>query len=156
MNPQEKLDALCARKGIKLPPPPQAVGVYQPMVVSGGFAFLSGQLSKDSEGKLITGKVGKDLTVEQARVAAEWAAFQALSVVRSKINLSRVKQIATVRGFVHCTSDFYQHSDVMNAASEILVEVFGDAGRHARTSVGVITLPLNAAVELELTLELQK
>ncbi len=148
-------DEKLKRRGLKLPPSPKPVGSYRPVLLAGGFAFLSGQISKDAEGKVVTGKVGKDLTVEEGRRAAEWAALQALGLIRSEIGADRIEQIVRVLGFVQSADNFYGQSDVMNAASELFVELLGEKGRHVRTSVGVASLPLNAAVELELTLKVQ-
>ena len=155
MTADEALNRVLRRLGVKLPAVGKPVGVYQPLVVSGGFGFLSGQISKDSEGKILTGRVGADLTLEDGRRAAQWAVLQALSVVQSGLGLAKVEQVARLAGYVQAAAEFHRESEVMNAASELLVEVFGDYGRHARTSVGVAGLPLNAAVEIELTLGLR-
>lgn len=155
MTPEEALEEACGRLGLKLPPAPKPVGVYQPVVLTGGFAFLSGQISRDSEGKVVTGKLGKELTVEQGKRAAEWAALQALSLIRSEMGLNKIERLTRLVGYVQSTPDFYQQSEVMNAASELFVAVLGEKGRHARTAMGAASLPLNAAVELELTLRLR-
>jgi len=143
------------RRGLELPPVPKPVGLYQPIVRAGGFAFLSGQISKDSKGKILAGKVGGELTVEEGKQAARWAVLQAVSLIDSEVGPDRLEQIVRMAGFVQSAPDFYGQSDVMNAASELLTELFGPKGRHARTSVGVPSLPLNAAVEIELTLKIQ-
>ena len=155
MTSDEALEHACGRRRLRLPPAPKPVGVYQPLVLAGGFAFLSGQISKDSEGKVLSGKVGQDLSIEEGREAAEWATLQALSLIQAEVGLHRVERIARLVGYVQSAANFYEQSDVMNAASEIFSEVLGEKGRHARTSVGVVSLPLNAAVEIELTLKLQ-
>lgn len=154
MSLTQALERVLARRGLKLPPPPKPVGSYRPFVVEEGFAFLSGQISKDAEGRVITGKVGKELAVEEGKRAAEWAALQAVSLIQSEVGLEKVKQVVRVTGFVQSEPDFYGQSEVMNGASEIFVELFGEKGRHARSAVGVAGLPLNAAVELEVTLKL--
>ena len=155
MTPDENLERLCGRLGLSLPQVPKPVGVYRPVMITGGFAFLSGQISKDAEGKIIMGKVGGDLPLEGGKQAARWASLQALSLIRVEIGLDRVEGLARLVGYIQSSADFHQQSDVMNAASEIFLEIFGEAGRHARTSVGVASLPLNAAVEVELTLKLR-
>lgn len=132
------------------------LGNYLPFVIAGDFAFLSGQLSRDPEGKIITGKVGKDIDVEEGKQAARFAAEQAVNLIKSQMGLNRIERVARMVGFVQSAGDFYGQSDVMNAASDLLVEKLGEKGRHARTSIGVASLPLNAAVELELTLKLTK
>lgn len=151
----QKVDEIVNRLGLTLPHPAKPVGVYQPVVLSGGFAFLSGQLSKDAEGRLVMGKVGQELNLEQARQAARLALLQAVSLIRSEIGLERFERVVRMVGFIQSAPDFYAHSEVMNAASELWVEIFGEKGKHVRTSIGVASLPLNAAVEIELTLKLQ-
>lgn len=148
-------EQILRRRGLKLPSPPKPVGAYRPVVICGGLAYLSGQISKDPEGKLLTGKVGAELTLEAGRRAAEWAVLQAVSLLQSEIGFDRVEQIVRLVGYVQSASEFYAQSDVMNAASELLVEIFGEKGRHARTSIGAASLPLNAAVEVELTVKLR-
>ena len=138
-----------------LPPPPKPVGAYKPIIVCGGFAFVSGQISKSSDGTIVTGKVGKDLNAEEAKRAAQFAALQAVSLILERLGEEKVEQIMRVVGFIQSAPDFYGQSEVMNAASELLVEIFGERGRHARSSVGVASLPLNAAVEIEITLKVR-
>lgn len=140
---------------LDLPPPSKPVGTYRPLIVSGDLAFLSGQISKDAEGRIVTGKVGKELNLEEGKRAAKLAALQAVSLIRQEIGFDRVTQIVRVVGFIQSAADFYAQSDVMNTASELFVEAFGEKGRHARTSVGVASLPLNAAVEIEVTLKIK-
>ena len=153
MNSAKNLEEIITRRGLKMPAPPRAVGQYRPVVVSGGIVFLSGQISRQADGNLITGRLGKDLTLEQGRRAAEWATLQAVSILQSEIGLEKVGQILRLVGYVQSADNFYAQSDVMNGASELLVEIFGESGCHARSSIGVTSLPLNAAVELELTIE---
>lgn len=154
MSLTQAWETVLASRGLKLPPPPKPVGSYRPVGVAGGFAFLSGQISKEADGRVITGKVGKALSVEEGKRAAACAALQAVSLIQSEIGLEKVKQVVRVTGFVQSAPDFYGQSEVMNGASELLVELFGEKGSHARSAVGVVSLPLNAAVELEVTLKL--
>ncbi|OQA57704.1 MAG: Endoribonuclease L-PSP [Candidatus Omnitrophica bacterium ADurb.Bin277] len=151
MNIESKLKEL----GLKLPPASKPVGVYQPFTVSGKLVFLSGQLSKDQGGKVLAGKVGKDLTAEEGRKAAELAVLNALSVMHHLIGVKKIARVLKVTGFVQTSPDFYEIPSVLNRASEILCEVFGEAGVHARSAVGMASLPFNAAVEIELILELE-
>lgn len=155
MTPDQALEETCAKSGLAVPPAPKPVGSYRPLIVSGNVAYLSGQISRGAEGKLITGKIGQELSLEEGKRAAQWALLQALSLVRSEIGLDRIDQVLRLTGFIQAAGDFSGHSDVMNAASDLLVSVLGEKGRHARTSVGVASLPLNAAVEVELTLKLR-
>jgi len=151
MNIESRLKEL----NLKLPPPPKPVGIYQPFVGSGKLAFLSGQLSKDQDGKILTGKLGKDLSLEQGRKAAELAVLNALSIMHHLIGGEKIARIVKVTGFVQTVPDFYEIPAVLNRASEILGALFGDAGCHARSAVGMASLPLNAAVEIEIILELK-
>ena len=155
MTSNENLERLCGRLGLSLPQSPKPVGVYRPVIIAGDFAFLSGQISKNAEGKIISGKIGGDLTLDEGKKAARWASLQALSLIQAEVGLDRVERLARLVGYIQSSADFYQQSDVMNAASEIFSEVFGEAGCHSRTSVGTASLPLNAAVEIELTLKLK-
>lgn len=131
------------------------VGNYRPLVISGGFAYLSGQISREEGGRILTGKAGADLQLEEARQAARSAALQAVNLIKNEIGIDRVEELVRVVGFVQSADDFHGQSDVMNAASDLFIEVLGEKGRHARTAVGVASLPLNAAVELELTLKIK-
>lgn len=149
------LDEKLEKMGFQLPPAPKPAGFYQPFVVSGKLAFLSGQISKDGAGKVLEGKVGKELTLAQGQAAAKLAALNALSVMKHLLGFERISRIVKMAGFVQAAPDFYQIPEVLNTASEIFAGVLGDNGTHARTAVGVASLPLNAAVELELILELK-
>jgi len=150
-TPEEKITQL----GLLLPPAPKPVGLYQPFVVSGNLAFLSGQLSKDAEGKILTGKVGKDLSLEQGQKAARLAALNALSIMKHLIGFEKIRRVVKMTGFVQTAPDFYEIPAVVNGASELLAEVMGEQGKHARSAVGMASLPMNAAVEIELVLELK-
>lgn len=150
-TPEEKI----AQLGIVLPSAPKPAGLYQPVVISGKLAFVSGQLSKDADGRLFTGKVGQDLFLEAGQKAACFSVLNTLSIIKELIGLEKVARIVKMTGFVNAAPDFYQIPDVLNKASELLIEVFGEMGEHARSAVGVASLPLNAAVEIELILELK-
>jgi len=150
MNIDSKLSEL----GLKLPPAPKPVGLYQPVVVSGKLAFLSGQISKDADGRILKGKVGKDLSLTEGQEAAHLAALNALSVMKHLIGFQKIRRIVKLNGFVQVAPDFYEIPAVLNKASELFCEVFDEKGVHARTAVGVASLPLNAAVEIDLILEL--
>ena len=152
---KSSLDPVLQRLSLKLPPPPKPVGAYRPFTMSEGVAYLSGQISKDAEGRVLTGKVGRELTLEEGKRAAQLAALQAVSLIQAEWGLDRIGQILRLAGFVQSADNFYGQSDVMNAASELFTEILGEAGRHARTAIGAASLPLNAAVELELTLKLK-
>ena len=151
MTPEEKITQL----GLSLPPVPKPAGLYQPVVVSGKLAFLSGQISKDASGKVLAGKVGGGLSLAEGQAAARLAALNALGVMKHLIGFEKIRRVVKMTGFVQTAPDFYEIPAVVNGASELLVEVFGDEGTHARSAVGMSSLPLNAAVEIELVLELK-
>ena len=151
MTPEEKITQL----GLCLPPAPKPVGLYQPFVVSGKLAFLSGQISKDAEGKILTGKVGKDLSLAEGQAAARLAALNALSIMKHLIGFEKIRRVLKMTGFVQAAPDFYEIPAVVNGASELFAEVMGEQGAHARSAIGMASLPMNAAVEIELILELK-
>lgn len=140
--------------GIILPAPPKPVATYVPVVRAGNLLFLSGVIPF-RDGKLaVEGKLGKDLTVEQGYEASRIALLNALAIVRSEIGtLDRVRKLVRVVGYVASAEGFVQQPAVINGASDLLVKIFGDAGRHARVALGAAELPLNAPVELELIVE---
>jgi enamine deaminase RidA (YjgF/YER057c/UK114 family) len=140
--------------GIVLPQVATPAGAYVPAVVSGNLVFTAGQIPL-VEGKLAaTGKVGKDLSAEQAKEIARICALNAVAAVKSVLgDLDRVKKIVKVVGFVASDPEFSQQPAVVNGASELLEQIFGDKGIHARSAVGVAVLPLDAPVEVELIVE---
>ena len=140
--------------GIVLPQVATPAGAYVPAVVSGNLVFTAGQIPL-VDGKLAaTGKVGRDLTAEQAREIARICALNAVAAVKSVIgDLDRVKKVVKVVGFVSSDPSFSQQPAVVNGASELLEQIFGEKGIHARSAVGVAVLPLDAPVEVELIVE---
>lgn len=141
--------------GLTLPAPPKPVANYVPAVRSGNLLFLSGVLPS-REGQLVmTGKLGGNLTVEQGVEAARVAVLNGLSIVRREAGLlDRVKRIVKMVGYIASAPDFTDQPQVLNGASDLLVSVFGEAGRHARVAVGAAELPRMAPVEIELIVEL--
>jgi len=152
MTPDQRLKEL----GHELPPAPGPVGSYVPFVRVGDLIFTSGQLPM-REGKLVAaGKVGSALSIEQASDAARIAVLNALAQVAAAAGgLSNIERIVRLGVFVNSEAGFTDQAKVANGASDLLVEVFGDAGRHVRAAVGVNELPLNAPVELELTAQMK-
>jgi enamine deaminase RidA (YjgF/YER057c/UK114 family) len=146
-------DAILSRlaaKGLSLPPAPAAVGNYVPFTVAGDLLYVSGQISKDSNGNLIAGRLGGDLTVEQGAEAAVACALNILAQANAALgDLNRIAQVVRINGFVNATPDFTDHPRVINGASDLLGEVLGEAGRHTRVAVGVASLPANCAVEID-------
>ncbi len=141
--------------GLILPPAPAAVGSYVPFTRSGNLLFISGQLPLQ-DGKLAyLGLLGTDLTVEQGQQAARIAATNALAQIKAAAgDLDNVVRVTRLVGYVACAPGFTDAHKVLNGASDLIAEVLGDAGRHARSAVGAAILPLNAPVEVELTVEL--
>ncbi|EHI49322.1 putative translation initiation inhibitor, yjgF family [SAR116 cluster alpha proteobacterium HIMB100] len=139
------------RLGITLPDAPAPAANYVPYVVAGNMVYVSGQLPL-VDGKLsATGHVGKNVTTEEAAGQARLCAINLLAQLKAACggDLSRVKQVVKLGGFVACTDDFTDQPEVVNGASDLMVEVFGDAGRHARFAVGTNTLPRGTCVEVE-------
>lgn len=151
-----RAEARLAELQITLPAAPQPVGAYVPVVRVGDLLFLSGQLPMQ-EGKLRwQGKVGKELTTAEGYQAARLAALNALAILRQELgSLDRVGRVVRVTGHVASAPGFHQQPQVVNGASELLVELFGEQGRHSRVAVGAAELPLNAPVEMDLIVAVQ-
>ncbi len=153
MSAEEQLAVL----GLTLLSPPKPVASYVPAVQSGDLLFLSGILPMRDGKPAWTGKLGRDLTVEQGIEAARLACLNALAVVRAELgSLDRVARVVRLGGHVASAEGFTQQPAVVNGASDLLVAIFGDAGRHARLALGAYELPLNAAIELELIVEVRR
>jgi len=149
-SPEARLKAL----GITLPPAPTPVASYVPAVRTGDLIFLAGQGPLAGGKPTVTGKVGAELTEEQGYQAARATILVSLAVLRAEIgSLDRVRRIVKVVGWVNSAPGFTRQPWVINGASDLLVEIFGEAGRHARSSVGANELPFNIPVEIELVVE---
>jgi enamine deaminase RidA (YjgF/YER057c/UK114 family) len=141
--------------GFDLPEVPTPVAAYVNCVRSGNLLFLSGGLPIDGTRKLI-GKVPTQVSIDEAKDAARMIMLNRLAVIRDAIgSLDKIKQIVALNGFVNSEADFYDHPQVINGASEFLVELLGDKGKHSRTALGAAALPLNVAVEINLTVEVE-
>jgi enamine deaminase RidA (YjgF/YER057c/UK114 family) len=141
--------------GLALPEVPTPVAAYVNCVRSGNLLFLSGGLPIDGDRKVI-GKVPTDVSVDEAREGARIIILNRLAVIRDAIgSLDKVKQVVALNGFVNSEPDFFGHPQVVNGASELLVELFGDKGKHSRTALGAAALPLNVAVEINLIVEVE-
>lgn len=152
-DPESRLEEL----GIELPPPPQPGGNYLPYRRDGQLVFLAGVISVSESAGEWTGQVGADLDLEQGTEAARVCALNALAVMRSVTgSLNDVEKILYLGGYVNALSGYGKSPSVVNGASDLFVEVFGDRGRHARAAVAVAGLPKNAAVEIQVTLKLKK
>lgn len=141
--------------GLKLPEVPAPVAAYVNCVRSGNLLFLSGGLPIEGDRKII-GQVPRDVSIEEAQEGARIIILNRLAVVKQEIgSLDKVKQIVALNGFVSSAPDFYGHPLVVNGASELLIEIFGDKGKHSRTALGAAALPLNVAVEINLVVEVE-
>jgi len=141
--------------GIELNSPPSPVANYIPVQQTGNLIYLSGQGPRDKSGNFITGKVGEDISAEEAYELAKNTAINLISVMKSYLgSLDRIEKIVKVLGMVNSTSDFIDHPKVINGCSDFFVEVFGEKGRHARSAVGMGSLPNNMAVEIEIIVEI--
>jgi enamine deaminase RidA (YjgF/YER057c/UK114 family) len=149
-TPEERL----AELGLEVPEVAKPVAAYVPAVRSGSYIFTSGQLPMRDGQLITTGKVGGEVTTEEAFECARQCALNAIAAVRAEVGeLSAVKRIVKVVAFVASTPDFTSQPAVANGASELFGDVFGDAGQHARSAVGVPVLPLDSPVEVELLVE---
>ena len=149
-DPEAKLEAL----NIILPDPPQPVANYVNGVRAGNLIFLAGKGPRYADGTEITGKLGADVSIEQGYEGARLTAINPLAVLKDMLgDLSKVKRVVKVLGLVNSTPEFIEQPKVINGFSDLMVEVFGDRGKHARAAIGVASLPRGQAVEIELIVE---
>lgn len=148
MTPEERFERLY---GFALPSPPRPRGAYLPAVVHGDVVYVSGQTPRVGTEPRFQGRLGDDLDVEQGRAAAKIALANSLAALRAQVgDLRRITSVLQLVGYVRCTPEFDQQTEVLDGASTALLEVFGDVGRHARTAIGVASLPRGVAVEIAL------
>lgn len=147
-------EAKLKQMGFTLPKPPQPVAAYLPAVQVGDLLFLSGTTCyKDGE-FLYTGRVGAELTIEQGYIAARQTALNLLSVIKATLgSLDQVERVVKLNGYVNSAPDFDRQPEVINGASELLEELYGERGKHARTAIGVSDLPAHIPVEIELIIQ---
>jgi enamine deaminase RidA (YjgF/YER057c/UK114 family) len=149
---EEKLNSL----GIILPNPPTPAGSYIPIIKSGNLLYISGQIPMENGKIIFTGKVSDD-NLEIAQKSAKMCAVNILSQIRREVgNLDRVSKVIKLSGFVNSVPEFTQHPKVINAASDLIFEIFGEIGRHSRIAVGVNSLPLNSMTEIDAIIEISK
>jgi len=149
-----KADQKLSELGYTLPDLPAPGGNYLPAKIIGNLVFLSGVISTDELG-VMTGIIGQDRSIEEGYAAARRCALTQLAVLRQTIGtLDRIKQVVSLNGYVNTVSSFPDSPKVINGASDLLVEVFGEVGRHVRAAVGVAALPRNAMVEIQMTVEI--
>ena len=151
-SPEDRLESL----GIELPGVSPSIANYVGVVRTGDLLFLSGHLPRTAEGTVITGKLGGDMEVADGYVAARQSAIALLATLKAEVgDLDRVVRVVKVLGMVNAAPDFTQHSQVINGCSDLLVEVFGERGRHARAACGFSSLPLGAVVEIEMIVQIR-
>lgn len=152
-----EIEARLEKLGLTLPPAPSAVANYVPFLITGDLLFVSGQLSKAADGSLITGRLGDGVALDTGQHAARLCALNILAQAKAALgSLDRIAQVMRLTAFVACTPEFAEHPQVVNGASDLMVEVLGDSGRHTRSSVGVASLPLNASVEIDAILKIRE
>lgn len=150
-----KVEKRLTELGITLPTPRTPAGNYVPTVQSGSLLFCAGQVSGIPGGQAVNGKLGAEVSLEQGQEAARLCAINLLAQAKAALgDLDKIKRCVRLGGFINSTPTFAQLPAVMNGASDLMVEIFGDAGRHARTTVGVAELPMDAAVEVEAIFEI--
>lgn len=157
MNPEKKIESLnfVIPKGIS-----KALGSYVPIVRVDNLVFISGQIPLDIDSPTndlkYIGKVGKQISIEDAQLACKICCLNAISILKNLVgDLDKVKRIVKITGYVNCEETFIEHPRVINGASDFLIEIFGEIGRHSRVAVGVNSLPLNAPVEIDFIIQLQ-
>ena len=144
------IDKELTRLGLTLPAPAKPAGSYKPCIIADNTAYISGQGPLLDDGTFAKGVVGKDLDLETAQIHAQRCGLAILSALKAEIgDLNRVQQLIKITGFVNCTNDFTKQPLVINGCSDLMKEVFGDKGIHARAAVGVNSLPLGFSVEIE-------
>ncbi|MDL2210197.1 RidA family protein [Desulfovibrio sp. OttesenSCG-928-O18] len=157
MSGTSRIAGILQEKGIILPTPSTPTASYVPYVITGSLVFISGQGPRH-DGKLqYTGKVGKDVTLEEGQQAARICMLNVLSHLNAACgnDLDKVKRAVRIAGLVNCASDFTQHPQVINGASDLLLEIFGERGKHARIATGANSLPANMSVEVEAIFEIE-
>jgi enamine deaminase RidA (YjgF/YER057c/UK114 family) len=154
MTPEEKFAAL----QLELPPAPKPVGVYKPLLVDGKHCYVSGHGTVKSDGTLIKGRIGKDMSPEEGKLAARQVGLAILATLRANLgSLNRVKRVIKVLGMVNCVPEFERHPFIINGCSELFAEIWGqDNGIGVRSAVGMGSLPDNIPVEIEVLFELHE
>ena len=151
MTPEEKIAAL----GIKMPEPPVPLGAYVPVLRSGNLLFLSGLLPLKEGGLVKAGKIGAEIDEQEGAGLARTVAVNALAIIKEYLGeLGKIKRCVKVTGYVASAPGFTGQAFVLNGASELLVQIFGDSGRHARAAVGVTALPMDSPLEIEFIFEI--
>ena len=152
IDAEQRLSAM----GLKLPEAPKPVASYVPFIISGDQLFISGQISTDDAGRVLTGVLGAGMSIEDGQAAARHAALNILAQAKTALgSLERIVQVLRLTGYVASSAGFKDQPKVINGASDLLVAVLADAGRHTRSAVGVASLPLGACVEIDAILKIR-
>ncbi len=152
IDAEQRLSAM----GLKLPEAPKPVASYVPFIISGDQLFISGQISTDDAGRVLTGVLGAGMSIEDGQAAARHAALNILAQTKTALgSLERIAQVLRLTGYVASSAGFKDQPKVINGASDLLVAVLADAGRHTRSAVGVASLPLGACVEIDAILKIR-
>ena len=153
----QTVDEKIKQLGLALPPVSKPIANYVKYVRTGNLIFLAGHGPSKTDGTNITGKVGKELSIEQGYEAAKIAGLSLIATLKDALggDLSKVKRIVKVNGYVNCLPDFTDHPKVINGCSDLLVALFGEKGKHARAAMGMVALPSNIAVEIEMIVEVE-
>jgi enamine deaminase RidA (YjgF/YER057c/UK114 family) len=151
-----EIEARLEKLGLTLPPAPSPVANYVPHLMAGDLLFISGQISKAADGSLVRGHLGAGVALETGQHAARLCALNILAQAKAALgSLDRIAQVVRLTGFVACAADFGEQPQVINGASDLMVDVLGEHGRHTRAAVGVASLPLGAAVEIDAILKVK-
>ncbi len=154
LGPEDTPERRLAALGIELPPPPSPAANYVTFVRAGDLAYTSGHGPRRADGSYVTGRVGDDLDIEAGVAAARLTGLNLLATLRHELgSLDRVSRVVKVLGMVACGPDFGHHPTVINGCSDLLVAVFAERGRHARSAVGMVSLPFGTTVEIELIVQ---
>jgi len=153
ISPEKRLHAA----GLSLPPPLVTKNLFRPTAVDGSLMYVSGHVPKDGDQFIHLGKIGLDITLTQAKPLAAGVVLSCLASIKAEVGeLSRVRRILKMVGFFVAVPEFTQHSELLNAGSDVLITAFGEAGSHARSAIGVASLPHGAAIEIEMVLAIHK
>lgn len=152
MNVEDRLREL----NLTIPPVNKPLAAYVPALAAGSLVFISGQLPMQDGNLMYSGKVGRDLSVEEGQAAARISVINCLAALRDLVpSWDSIESIVKITGYIQCEGDFFQQPQVLNGASELLEQIFSSRGRHARVAVGVSALPLNAACEVEMIAQIK-
>ena len=155
VKPDFMIDEKLATLGIILPSPPKPAGSYVPVIIAGKLVFVSGQIPIKDDKIAYLGKVPIDVSIDEAQKAAKICIINALAQIKNELgNLDKISKIVRVSGFVNSAPEFTDQPKVINAASDLLFEIFGTKGQHSRIAIGVASLPLNACVEIDVIAEM--